>query len=281
MADLSLPPPDLHSPKELLAVAEELLNAGDSRLYRAAILEAITALEAYVADRVFSSLGSKIDPLLVKWLEEKTRMDFDSRLDTFVPIAIGRTIDKQNHLWAQYKEAKEIRNKVTHSGRKVTREQAFSVVRTVLDWLAYLGSTVEVDLALIDLRRHLQQKGWGEEGKQKGKFSPEITLVEIVQEYFQSARSADVKSEFLIGGKYRADLVLFFEQYSVLVETKVLRGSRFESGLQSAVTQISRMMTESRISRAAIIIGSRDVPKEYEKPQQLMDGQISVIGISI
>ena len=80
---------DLHTPDEILENAEALLNSNNPKMFRGAILEAITALEAYVQKTVFASLENKLDPLLVKWLQEKTMMDFDTRLSLFTPIATG------------------------------------------------------------------------------------------------------------------------------------------------------------------------------------------------
>ena len=133
---------DLHTPDEILENAEALLNSNNPKMFRGAILEAITALEAYVQKTVFASLENKLDPLLVKWLQEKTMMDFDTRLSLFTPIATGVFIDKQSDLWKDYKNAKDIRNKVTHSGKKVSKDDAQFVINTVYRWLASLGKTV-------------------------------------------------------------------------------------------------------------------------------------------
>ena len=88
---------DLHTPEELLAGAEALLmstdqgltRAVDQQLMRPVVLEAITALEAFVHDRVFTRLREHMDPTLVDWLEKKTRTDFDSRLSILAPLALG------------------------------------------------------------------------------------------------------------------------------------------------------------------------------------------------
>jgi hypothetical protein len=148
---------DLHTPEELLDNAETLFAYNNPKMMRAAILEAITALESYVQAVVFSSLSEKLDPLLVQWLEDKTKMDFDSRLSVLTPVAVGQSIDKQSTLWTEYKRAKEIRNKVTHSGRKVSSTDARFVIDTVYKWLAYLGSTVELELALIRFKQYIEE----------------------------------------------------------------------------------------------------------------------------
>lgn len=125
------PTAEIHTPEELLDGAEVLFASANPKMMRAAVLEAIAALEAFVQDVVFTALRGKLDPLLVQWLEEKTRIDFDSRLSVLTPVAVGRQIDKQASLWKKYKGAKEIRNKVTHSGRKVSTDEARFVIDTV------------------------------------------------------------------------------------------------------------------------------------------------------
>lgn len=136
---------DSLSPAELLETAEKLYATKDPKMMRAAILEAITALEATVRELAFSALKEKLGEELSKWLEDKTKMDFDSRLGLFVPIATGLTIDKTSKLWEDYKKAKQIRNRVTHSGANVVAKQARSVIDTVYEWIAYLNSAQEVE----------------------------------------------------------------------------------------------------------------------------------------
>jgi hypothetical protein len=89
---------DLHTPSELLVAAHKLFDAGDVHLLRPAVLEAMTCLESYVQAVVFKALSNKLDPLLVKWLEDKTRMDFDTRLHLLTPIATGHPITKEGSL---------------------------------------------------------------------------------------------------------------------------------------------------------------------------------------
>jgi len=152
---MNVPVAELHTPEELLAGAEDLLASDNPVTRRAAVLEAITALESYVQATVFPAMSSKVDAVLVEWIERKTRVDFESRLTVLLPVATGRAIDKQSLLWQGYQKAKEIRNKVVHIGAKVSRSQARFVVDTVHDWLAYLGSTAELEVALIGLKRHI------------------------------------------------------------------------------------------------------------------------------
>ena len=53
---LPIPIADLHTPEELLENAEILFNSDNPKMLRAAVLEAITALEAFVHVTVFGSL---------------------------------------------------------------------------------------------------------------------------------------------------------------------------------------------------------------------------------
>ena len=131
------------TPAELLDTAERLFSIGDTNMYRASILEAISALEAIVHTKAFPALQKQVGDELAKWLEEKTKMDFETRIGLFIPIATGITINKKDRLWNDYKKAKEIRNKVTHTGRKVSQAQARFVINTVYEWVAYLKEAQE------------------------------------------------------------------------------------------------------------------------------------------
>src|SRR6266542_4039367 len=131
------------TPAELLETAERLFSVGDANMYRAAILESITALEANVRDKAFPVLQARLGEDLCKWLEDKTRMDFETRIGLFIPIATGLKVDKKDRLWNDYKKAKDIRNKVTHTGRRVTRSQTRFVIDTVYEWIEYLNQAQE------------------------------------------------------------------------------------------------------------------------------------------
>ena len=73
-------PVPVHTPDELLAGVRRLMETADPVVLPAAVLESITALEAFVHQHVFAAIRERLDSLLVTWLEEKTRMDFGSRL---------------------------------------------------------------------------------------------------------------------------------------------------------------------------------------------------------
>jgi hypothetical protein len=147
----------LESPEEiaftaaqLLKNAEHLLESGDRMTIRASVFEAITALEAYVSDQIFSQLPQKVGEPLSKWLEGKTRMDFDTRLLVLIPLATGLPVDKKSRLWGDYKKAKGLRNRIAHTGKTVSQAQARKVIETVYEWLTYLGSASAIPAEASD-----------------------------------------------------------------------------------------------------------------------------------
>jgi hypothetical protein len=253
---------DIHTPEELLDNAETLLASNNPKMMRAAALEAITALEAYVQSVVFSALKEKLDPLLVQWLEDKTKMDFDSRLSVLTPVAVEHPIDKNSTLWIDYKKAKEIRNKVTHSGRKVSPKDARSVIDTVYKWLAYLGSTVELKLTLIGLKRYIEENAVKITSEQEG--------ISIITDYFGKTKAAVSSQEVGISSgskKPSIDLILKFGSFTTLVETKFFpKEVSVRQRLFDVVEQIQRYLAVTGITQsAAVIFHKGDVQEEFQK----------------
>jgi len=183
---------ELYTPEELLVGAESFLSFSEPQMMRAAVLEAITALEAYVQDRIFAVLDEKLDSLLVKWLKHKTQMDFDSRLSVLTPVALNQSVDKKSRLWNDYKRAKDIRDNVTHSGSKVSPEDARFVVKTVYDWLAFLGGTAEVELSLMSFKKYIESA--------KIRIEREEEAINLVQQYFSLAKAAVTTNEVSLPG---------------------------------------------------------------------------------
>lgn len=140
MAEIS----NTHTPDELLKSAEWLFALDNPNAYRASVLEAITALETYVKNLIVVTMNQKFGDDFAKWLEEKTRMDFDARVAVLVPAATGLKVDKSSSLWNRYQSARDIRNKVVHTGKKATKDEARSVIDTVYQWLEYLKGVEEV-----------------------------------------------------------------------------------------------------------------------------------------
>lgn len=229
--------------------AEYLYSLNSPKATRAAILESIAALESFVQGVVFPALRNKIDPLLVKWLEDKSRMDFDSRLSVFTPVATGFPIDKQSRLWNNYKKAKQIRNRVSHSGRRVSLKEARFVIDTVYAWLAYLGSTIELEVALIGLKAFIEG--------QKVEIHSEADAVTTIAEYFGRTKAAIayVESQLKIDKiPRRADLIMKFGPHLVLVETKFSPTPFSHSRLLEAVEQVRVMLQEPSIIQGAAIL---------------------------
>ncbi|AOS45457.1 hypothetical protein Verru16b_02538 [Lacunisphaera limnophila] len=254
----AIPSAELHTPDELLANASAMYASGDPKLFRGAILESITALEAFVQRTVFRSLEGRLDPLLVKWLEEKTRMDFDSRLSVLTQVATGLPINKSSELWDGYKKAKEIRNKVVHSGRKVTAMDVELVMASVRDWLSYLGTTVELEAVLLTLKRWVEQSP-------KPPIENEAQAIQLVAQYFHQSAAAriTIEAEINTGGRrHRADMILDFGPRKVLVETKFPRlANNVRNVIRDAVEQADAKRQAANIGQACVIAFLRKRPE--------------------
>jgi hypothetical protein len=128
-----------HSVDELMDQADEHLEACH---FRAAVMEAFVALEEQINHVVFTNL-KKINGFpdeLVEWLRLKTRMDVAARIHPIGEAALGTPIGKGTELFKRYTAAKKIRNRVSHTAEKVTKNEAKQVIRTVRDWLTYLAN---------------------------------------------------------------------------------------------------------------------------------------------
>jgi hypothetical protein len=273
VAHPDIPSANLHTPGELLDVAEKLLASDDADVRRAVVLESITALEAFVQQTVFRLLERTMDPLLVKWLDDKSRMDFDARLGIIAPVALGQAVDKSSKLWTDYKRARAIRNGITHAGRRVSRDEATFVLATVRAWLGYLGSTAEVAVALDGL------KDWVEA---ESVFIPNgRAAVELVDHYFSGTSAARVR-DAAAGSVGRADLVLSFGPETVVVEVKVVpRGeANLEPWIHQAAIQVGEYARALGGTRGAAVLFVRDTPPEaYATARFVGDPAVTVIVI--
>lgn len=262
---------DLHTPEELLYSAQALLDAGNNQLMRAVVLEANAALETFVKRTVFGALRGKMDERLVKLLEEKTKMDLDNRLNPLASIATGQNVTSGDALWDKYKKARSIRNEVVHNGRKVSKNDAQFVLSTVYEWLAFLGSTAEVEVALLGLKARLEESPVIIES--------EMDATQIILDYFQSTKAATGNLEVALLGRHRADLILQFGRYKVLIETKFIRDSTsLDSILENAVRQVSQMLNQSAISRGVIVLFHRGpIPDIYASSRTFDDGKVLMV----
>lgn len=267
---------DLHTPEELLAGAESLLVERDEQLMRAAVLEAITALEAYVHRTVFGVLHRTIDPALADCLDKKTRMDFDTRLSILVPAATGIAVDQTSSLWQRYKAAKTIRNRVTHGGSRVTREEARTVVETVKEWLSVIGSTADVDLSLLGLKKYVERR--------KIPVPDEASAVHLVERYFAKTRAAAAEHELAVAPQSRVDLVLRFGSRRVLVEVKYLRDgvTELDKQIDRAVATAKKHAQPTGDARTAVVVFSdTELPRRFRDVERRADGAVSVVVIRL
>lgn len=262
----------LHTPAELLDGAEALLRRGEPQFMRAAVLEAITALEAFVQRTVIGVLHEKLDTNLVTWLDEKTRMDFDTRLSLLAPIALGHPVDTSSERWQRYKSAKKIRNSVTHTGRRVTFSEAEEVVRTVHEWLSFLGSTVEVDLELLAFRRHFEKDVHAVDSGRRAE--------EVLRDYFGSSSAARATAE-QGGADRRADLVLTFGRHTVVLEAKVINTREYEPSVDAAVQQVLGVLPSFPEARAAVVVFNlAGFSPELPHLRHADNGRVSILLVS-
>lgn len=153
---------EFHRPNELLAYAKELLEKDEIWSYRPAILEAITCLEVTLTEIVMSKLRLTVHPLILDFLEKKTKMSFDSRVNILTPAALNQSSklqDCQKSLWENYITAKKIRNKITHGGYKATKSDASFVINCVEEWLSFLGYTIDYDISVLKLKHKIEKEG--------------------------------------------------------------------------------------------------------------------------
>lgn len=266
--------PNLHTPEELLAGAEYLLASSDEQLMRAAVLEALAALEWYVHETIFPLLDQKLTKSFTKWLENKTKMNFEDRLLQLVPLATDIKVNTTSPLWARFQASKRVRNSVAHSGQKITRAEARETVSMVKDWLAFLGSTAEVDLSLLGLKKYLENNV---------SIADEQEAIRIVQRYYEKTiPNVDIEQEKLLE-EYKADVVLSFDTYNTLIEVKLSRISM----IKMSVEQVSRMAATANtipgrnIYRPVVIFFTEDpVPEQYKTIQKSSHG-VSLVVIRV
>lgn len=287
MANRFFPNANIHTPEEILENAKILFETSNPRMMRAAILEAITALEAYVQYVVFLALGSKYPQPIVDLLDTKTRLDFDSRLSVLVPIATGLEIKTTSSLWVSYKKAKQIRNQVTHTGSKVSSKEAKFVINTVEEWLAYLASTAAMEIALVELKRYI------ETNQIPVKTSKDAE--QVIAEYFGRTSAAINKTQVPIDArkKMRVDVALKFQEKIVIIETKLLKEPPSSHLIERTVRQVEEYMNVSRVSTAAVVLFTNVETANSEKvrvfknqwflgdPEKSEDGNIYVITIVV
>jgi hypothetical protein len=277
MARIQVPPSaDINTPDELLANAERHYASTDLNAMRAAVLEAMAAFETFVQGKVFSSLEGKFDLALVSWLEKKTRTDFDSRLSVLAPVALGRPIDKQDALWRDYETARSIRHRVVHAGARVTREKARFVIDTVYKWLAFLGSSVEVQVALLGLKRFFERHP-------APTINDEREAVDLVVKYFSKTKTAEIiRESYLPGSLFHPDVILKFGPYTVIIEAKFFKGQAIGSFIRDVTRQLTSLITEHQAASGAVVVFFKgQVDPAYKNILVLQDGKLFVLVIPV
>lgn len=273
----SLPQPQINTPDELLAIAERYFASNDPTMMRAAVLEAMAALETFVQKKVFAALEGKLDPLLRKWLEEKTKMDFDSRLRVLAPVAMGRPVDTRDKLWQNYQEARGIRNRVTHAGIRVTQERARFVIDTVYRWLAFLGSSVELQVALVGLRDYFDRR-------QHLPIRNANDAVNVIIQYFSKARAAQITAQpnLPLAGQPRPDVTLTFGPYRVVIEAKFAQQRAIEQVISEALSQLRSLLLKLEATIGAVVIFyTGDLSDMYKDIRVLDEGRLYVLVIRL
>lgn len=269
-----LPTTPVHTPDELLAGAKHLMESADPVVLRAVVLESITALETFVHQRVFAALRERLDPLLVRWLEDRTRMDFDARLSVLTPVATGLPVDQQAELWSRYKRAKTLRNQVTHSGRRISASEANEVMETVRDWLAYLASSVEVDVALTEFKRRVEAGNLP--------VTDERSAGRAIADYFSKSLPAQAAIEHDLARGVRADVVLRFAERLVVIEVKFLRGGHAWGRIGQDAQQLQFLMAKAKADRGALVVFNHGSPQPGRSHlATLAGGKVSIISVQL
>ncbi len=267
---------ELHTPDELLEAAHLFLGKNDSHHNRAVVLEAFTALEGYVENVIFKLLEDKLDPLLVQWMRSKTQMDFPTRLSTFVPVAISQPpLEKGEGLWQQYQIAKNTRNLVAHTGYKVSHEEAKQVISAVSEWLEYLGSSGEIELSLLELKKYIENNQKSFEKKKPEEYE------KYIYEYFKNSSPANVKEELSLDNQNRVDLILSFDKTNVGLEIKYVKKKTGANHLISkAYDHAKLILSDPSIDRVVLVtLCDFKLPKELETPR--ISDEISLLAISL
>ncbi len=271
----SSPFADIIPPDELLANAENHLRPGDRYAPRAAVLESMAAFETYVQKKVFTSLLGKFDPGLLRWMEEKTKTNLDDRLSVLAPVALGRPVNKNDKLWADYKNSRDIRHKVVHAGMRVTKEKARFVVDTVYKWLSFLGPSIEVQVAFQGLKGYIEQSP-------KLQISNEIEATDLIVKYFSKTKTATVFQNFDQHGKL-PDVLLKFGDNSIVIEAKFIQAEKsLEFVIENAKKQIFSYMDAFNISQGAIVIFYKGIVEPvYQNIQALNEGKLYILVIQV
>lgn len=269
----------VHNPSELLAGAHSLLERDDPHFNRAAVLEAISALEAYVASVIMNALEQEYPASLVELLKQKTKMDFDSRLSVLVPLATGQDLDKGGQLWQKYKKCKGIRNKVTHIGSVVDYEEAKLTVNTVFEWLSFMGSTAEIDISMLSLKKTIERN--------PQKYSNYQSLENELSKFFDITNSYKASfgnlHETPDGKLIESDIEVEIGSKKVVIEVRNLH-DRFsiDMQLERASSMVRDLVHSGKFDKGVLLLLCRhEIPEKYESLIRRNSGRISIIPVKM
>ncbi len=111
--------------------------------YRLAVIEAVSALEVFVDNRLYSSLvdsGDIIEEEFDQFMYDDGQALSDRMKKPIRRIGLTSPADNQA-LWHEWLAANGLRRNVVHAGYQVTEEEAKTVVRAVQDLLDEMGDT--------------------------------------------------------------------------------------------------------------------------------------------
>lgn len=199
-------------------------------------------------------------------------MNFEDRLLQLVPLATNIRINKNSTLWQRYQDSKQIRNRVAHTGQRITRAEAQEVISMVKDWLAFLGSTAELDLSLIGLKKYLESNSISiVNGREATSF---------VQRYYEKTSPAVTVEQEKILSNYRADIVLSYDSYNALIEVKY---SSLKN-INRAIEQVNEMTKQANLIpgrngyRPIIIFFTvESLPEKYKTIQKMKHGMSLIV----
>ena len=193
-------------------------------------------------------------------------MDLDGRLGQLTPLALDTNVDLSSNLWREYKEAKDIRNKVVHHSHATTKEEATQVLKTVEKWLAYLGANAEVDFSLFELKHFLE-----EALQNQNIVATEHQVVRLITDFYSSNTALlEASSEADLKG-YRADLILDFGEYKTLFEVKGNRHLDPEQGLLQLDHLYNKLINPRKYRLVLLMLTDREIPQSYDDVMRIND----------
>ena len=272
-------PAELLKPEDLLENAKYLLELEEPKARRAVVLESMTALEVYVYNKVFKILNIKYDSKFVKWLKEKTKMNFDDRLGYITPFALERNIlqFRESDLWRRYTIARNLRNRVTHKGIEISFVEAEEVYKIVYDWLACLESSAGLELSLYEFREII---------KRSEDTSMHDYLNLLTDFYLNSKAGFNLGSiaEIKHRVKMAPDYGLKFGNIIVSIDINFASGTLrdFNQLIETVIGQGRIKIESTNIDIAAyIIFKSGELPELFKFVRKFENGTIYIIVIKL